>query len=55
MIQRDPIAMQEDLSGDIEDMRTIVANAISWLNPNDRDVDCVEGRFGHGYLRVKCS
>ena len=35
VIQRDPIAMQEDLSGDIEDMRTIVANAISWLNPND--------------------
>ena len=31
----EPIPMQDELSGDIEDLRLIVSNAISWLNPND--------------------
>ena len=35
VIQREPIPMQDELSGDIEDLRLIVSNAISWLNPND--------------------
>lgn len=35
VVQREPIPMQDELSGDIEDLRLIVSNAISWLNPND--------------------
>ena len=38
VIQRDPYPMAEGdaaLSGDIDDLRSIAANAISWLNPND--------------------
>lgn len=38
VIQRDPFPMKEEdsaLSGDIDDLRTIASNAISWLNPND--------------------
>lgn len=38
VIQRDPFPLNEggaELSSDIDDLRTIAANAISWLNPND--------------------